>query len=257
MLTRAVHSALRQTYAEIEVIVVDDGSTDDTEGTLSRCGLLSDPRMRYAKIPHAGVSVARNVGLSMARGEFIAFLDSDDTWAPTKLERSLAALEEDANLVYTDAAVVAEAGRRTVRYSTLVTPHTGEVLTSLLRANFVCLSTVVVRKKALVACGSFAGVFRSCEDYDLWLRLAARGKFSYLDEPLCNYCRHVESISGSNVLGNYWRIAWMRLARCEYLSRGARVRLILRIVARLPRALGAAALELSQHKQAPADLINR
>ena len=101
-IARTLRSALRQTYVTFEMIVIDDGSTDST-GAVARAFAQSDERVRVISVPNGGVAKARNIGISEAAGELVAFLDADDLWHPTKLERQMAALDEmkDAAAVYT------------------------------------------------------------------------------------------------------------------------------------------------------------
>jgi glycosyltransferase involved in cell wall biosynthesis len=101
-LARTLRSALRQTYVTLEMIVIDDGSTDST-AAVARAFAQSDERVRVISFPNGGVAKARNIGINEAAGELIAFLDADDLWHPTKLERQVAALDEmkDAAAVYT------------------------------------------------------------------------------------------------------------------------------------------------------------
>ena len=108
----AIESIRRQTFDNLEIIVVDDGATDDTAGRVTAQS-AEDPRVSYLYQANRGVSAARNAGLARARGEFIAFLDSDDLWLPQKLARQLDLLEKpDVDVVYCDFAMIDENGER-------------------------------------------------------------------------------------------------------------------------------------------------
>lgn len=177
----AIASALNQTVADLEVLVVDDGSTDDT-ATLVEA--LTDLRLRLVRQQNAGPAVARNSGLALARGRFVSFLDSDDLLLPDYLEQMTAALEADpgAGWAYTDPWVLDDRTRR-IRRHTLAArtaprggppPDAHRLLLELVRYNFVFVASTVHREVIEDVGGFTTGLVRS-EDYDLWLRLAARG----------------------------------------------------------------------------------
>ncbi len=172
-LQRALKSILAQTYPRWEALVVDNHSEDDTEDVVRR---LADPRIRFFKIHNGGVIAAsRNVGIRSARGEFVAFLDSDDWWSPRKLEVSIAALQHGADVVYHDLFSATRPGQRIFwrkhRARDLQHPVFADLL---LNGNGVCNVSSVVRKTVLDAIGGqseepdLVGV----EDYDTWLRIA-------------------------------------------------------------------------------------
>src|SRR5688572_976564 len=157
---RAMTSALEQTYSPLEVIVVDDGSTDGTRRELDRFG----DRLTVVSQPQAGAYAARNRGLRAARGEFIAFLDSDDRWLPHRLARQMPLMDRsEVALVFGDAVHVHAApaaptpgpGPRTGRTCFGVTrPHRGRVAAALAWGNFIPTSTVLVRRRALDEAGA-------------------------------------------------------------------------------------------------------
>jgi glycosyltransferase involved in cell wall biosynthesis len=198
MVGEAIASALAQTYERLEVIVVDDGSTDDTA---ERVGRRRDPRLRYVRREHAGVSSARNAGIAAATGDLVSFLDSDDLWKPEKIETELAALARhpQAGGVFSDlekregATVVPSFMRRTRVFSRLlggrVFPQ-GWLLPS--RALYLCLlqeipiktPALTVRRRALERVGAFDERWTSSEDWEFLLRFARRESLVYLDRPL-------------------------------------------------------------------------
>jgi glycosyltransferase involved in cell wall biosynthesis len=183
----AVESVRSQTFRDLEVIVVDDGSTDDTPKVMNR--YRDDSRVRYHRAENRGPAAARNTGIRMARGTMIAFLDADDQWLPSKLDRQVRLLEADAGVavVYARRLLVDEAGRGLAYQQPDL--HRGDVLQQLFLSNFICLSSAVVRRDALVRAGLFDERIKlaSAEDYDLWLRLAQEFRFDYVDEPLVLY----------------------------------------------------------------------
>lgn len=177
----AVRSALAQTLSGVEVIVIDDGSTDATAQVV---GGIGDPRVRVVSQANGGQPVARNAGIGESRSEYVAFLDSDDLWLPSYLELAVHALSEsrDAGFAYTDAYAFEPVRGRVYRDSAMHSSRppippprdAADFLLELLERNFVFVSTVV-RRSVLDEVGGFDESRRGAEDYDLWLRIAAAG----------------------------------------------------------------------------------
>jgi len=183
-LAGAIRSVLDQTFTNLEVIVVDDGSTDDTPDVVRP--FLADPRVRYLRTDGLGQSRAKNLGIQQARGPLVAFLDGDDEWLPMKLGRQLPLFADPAvGVVYSRRTLMDAAGRD------LPTPPTvlarGYVYDTLLVQNPVCFSSAVVRKDVFNAVGLFDPNLPLSIDYDLWLRVAPHFAFDYVDEPLVRY----------------------------------------------------------------------
>ena len=186
-LARAVDSVLAQTLREVELIVVDDGSTDATPAIMRR--YRDDPRVCHSRQENRGPAAARNSGIRRARAPLVAFLDADDVWLPEKLERQVPRFAADPNVavVYARRLRIDEEGcPLSAEQPSLCR---GDVLRPLFLKNFICLSSAVVRREALDWSGLFdERILRpSCEDYDLWLRLARDYRFDYVDEPLVLY----------------------------------------------------------------------
>jgi len=184
-LPAALESATRQTFTDLEVIVVDDGSTDQTPLVVRP--FQADRRVRYHRIEHAGVAAAKNVGVRLSRAPLVAFLDADDVWMPTKLARQVALFRADPELgvAHTRRWLIDEQGRR-LEYEQPPL-FRGRVLRELFRTNFICFSSAMVRRAVLDAVGLFDETLPLSVDYDLWLRVALRYRFDHVDEPLVEY----------------------------------------------------------------------
>jgi glycosyltransferase involved in cell wall biosynthesis len=193
-------SVLAQTFPDFEVIVVDDGSTDGCTEIVAEY-VARDPRITCIRQNNAGLAAARNVGIAAARGTAIAFLDSDDLWLPEKLARQLP-LVTGNTVVHADAYVFidGEPVGETRLSDVADSPDGAETFESLLEQNRIGVLTAVVPRDLLLAHGCFDSALRSCEDYDLWLRLAAAGiTFRALVEPLAAYRRRKGALSADPV----------------------------------------------------------
>ena len=193
-LPATMESVLRQTFNDFEVILVNDGSSDDTEHWVSQ---ITDPRVKLITQENQGLSGARNTGIAHASGEYIAFLDADDLWEPTKLEKQVLCLEENSEigLVYTWVALIDENGNSTGRVFKNYAEN--DVWHKLIEHNIVESGSVaMVRRQCFDTCGVFDRNLRSfVEDWDMWLRIASRYPFKVMKEPLVYYRQHSTSAS--------------------------------------------------------------
>ena len=188
-----VDSALAQTYPEVEILVVDDGSTDDTRAVLA----AYTDRIRYIYQENRGLAAARNTGFLASRGDYLLFLDGDDLIHPEKIARHVSVLETEpeCGLVYSAWQQIGEDGTRVLGE---VRPGAhGQVLTRLLlRRFFFFPSAAVVRRACFERVGLFDESLAWGEDADMWLRLARAGyAFGYLDQPLLQYRIHPNSMT--------------------------------------------------------------
>jgi glycosyltransferase involved in cell wall biosynthesis len=195
-LAESVRSVQAQTCAAWELIVVDDGSTDDTR-EVAQSLAAADARVRCVRRPNGGQAAARNTGLGEARGRLIAFLDADDLWLPGKLAAQLAVLEEKGvDLVYTDGHIFSDEGAESAEERFHILPGEArgvEMFRVLFNSNRIGTLSVLVKRGALDAVGLFDEdrAYQNCEDYDLWMRLAKNGASFYgMGEKLVRYRRH-------------------------------------------------------------------
>jgi glycosyltransferase involved in cell wall biosynthesis len=184
-LPSALDSALAQTFRDLEVIVVDDGSTDDTASVVRPYS--RDPRVSYQRTEPRGQPRAKNLGIRVSRAPFVAFLDADDIWLPSKLEKQIELFQKDpeVGVVYSRRILIDEEGWE-LEYSQ-PSLYRGWILPRIFRHNFVCFSSSVVRRSVFDAVGAFDEDFALAIDYDLWLRVALHYRFDYVNEPLVKY----------------------------------------------------------------------
>jgi glycosyltransferase involved in cell wall biosynthesis len=191
-LTDAIDSVLAQTFKDFEVWVIDDGSTDETASLIRGYR----PSVHYLRQENRGVAVARNRGIEQSRGKYVAFLDADDTWLPSKLERQLDALWNSSNCrACYSAFSVADHNLRPLDVNR--SKRQGSALEDLLlRGNVVATpSTVVCERSLLEASGGFDPTMSQCADWNMWVRLAELTEFLYIDEPLVTYRQHARNMS--------------------------------------------------------------
>lgn len=191
-LARALDSVIAQTVRPLEILVIDDGSTDETEEFLAEA--FGD--VRYFFQENRGVSAARNRGIAEARGDWIAFLDSDDEWKPEKLERQLAAVREapDVQIVHTEEIWIRN-GRR-VNPMKKHAKAGGLIFRQCLPLCAISPSSVMIHRDLFDRVGVFDESLPACEDYDLWLRICAGHPVLFLEEPLIlKYGGHADQLS--------------------------------------------------------------
>ena len=199
-IAQALDSVQAQTFSDYEVIVVNDGSDD--RDVLERVLRAHPLPVIYLSQENKGVSAARNAAIRIARGEFYSQLDADDQWTPDYLEVQLGILARnpDVAVVYPSATIVGDACDTGVDFMTL-SPSEGEVnFETLVRQECTVMTCVTARMSAIRAAGMFDEDLRSCEDFDLWLRIVKNvGRIVYHRRPLALYRRHAGSLSSDRV----------------------------------------------------------
>lgn len=210
----AVTSVLSQTHQDVEVVIVNDGSPDTSKDVIQP--LLRDPRVKYHEQANGGVANARNTGIRLAAGKYIAFLDQDDLWHPTKLAQQVDYMEKhpEVALVHSDITFIDAEGQP------LPTPEwawvrgvSGNCLDELVAGNRIATLTALVRRNHLDEAGLFRQELAPADDWDMWLRLAARHPFGFIPEKLGCYRLH-----GSNESRAYLKMQMAETAVIERFS---------------------------------------
>lgn len=217
---KSIESVLNQTYQNLELIIVDDGSTDDTEEIV--CA-FKDNRIRYHRLEqNSGVSQARNIGVALAENDLVALEDSDDLWFPTKLEKQMQYwnLHPEFSMIYCPYEME-------VDKSLLITPSglpreelEGNILRNLLFRNSIGAPTILFKKEAFIECGGFDPAFKSLEDWDFAIRFAKKNQIGFLNEVLVRASHSTGGISSG--FGAYYESRCRLLAnyRTEIIAEG-------------------------------------
>ena len=200
-LDEAVQSVVSQTYQNLEIIVVNDGSDDCTEEVAQKWQ-VADRRIKYIKHSrNQGLSAARNTGIKNAIGEYIAFLDADDVWLPKKIEIQIEKIKEtNTDLAFSDWYVWdPQKDIKTKVFGSSPIKGKKDLLKFLIKKNFGNPSTAILRKAGLNRIGLFDESLPSSEDYDLWLRFILSGmKIIFINQPLVYYRVHSNQMTGDD-----------------------------------------------------------
>lgn len=201
-LKETLESIFSQTFTNLEVVAVDDGSADDSVAILRSYG----DRVVLVEQENQGPAAARNQGVKHARGEWIAFLDADDLWVPGKLEAQLASMN-GCEWSYTDSIFMGGANDQK-RDSELNDKPSGDVFEALICGNFIGTSSLMIKRAVFLEFDGFDQQLRSIQDWDLWMRIASRYPVAYLGEPMVKYRVHSSSTSRSTrkTLPNHLRV---------------------------------------------------
>jgi len=195
-LAETINSVIAQIMKDWEIIAVNDGSTDRSLAILHEYEGKEPGRIRAVTVKNGGVSRARNTGVDLARGAFIAFIDQDDLWAPEKLKRQVGQVADNKNLglSFTNESIIDENGA-VVRENVLKlgSHQRGEIFGYLLFDNFIPISSVMVKRELFLHAEGFNPAFALAEDFDFLLKIARVAPVDYIDEPLLRYREHGES----------------------------------------------------------------
>lgn len=190
---QAVDSALKQTYSPIEIIVVDDGSEDDTRERLSQYG----DRIRYVYQQNQGLSAARNTGMRIARGEYLAFLDSDDAFHPRKVELQIHYIQHHPDVELLATEMFSDEPIRWIDFMPAEPSVTFISLEAIAIKPRFAPSSVILHKRCIETAGAFDTSLRSVEDREMWIRIATMYKMARIDMPLTWY-RYTPGSMSSN-----------------------------------------------------------
>jgi glycosyltransferase involved in cell wall biosynthesis len=194
---KTIDSIVRQTYRNMEIIIVDDGSTDSTAAIVKS---RNDERIVLLRQRNSGQPSARNAGFRACRGEYIAVVDADDLWASNKIEKQMRAVvdsTEDVALCYCDAVYFRNNLGAMYRLSAIAQPKSGAIARDLYLGNFICSATPLIAKSALEAVGFWDQRYRFGEDWNMWIKLASVSKCIYLDEVLAYHRKVASSMTAS------------------------------------------------------------
>ncbi|MEM5782486.1 MAG: glycosyltransferase [Candidatus Aenigmatarchaeota archaeon] len=213
LISRAVRSVLNQTYKNFELIIIDDGSIDNTQEVIIRFQ-KNEPRIKYFYQENKGWPSALNKGLSIATGQYIAFLDSDDEWFDNKLEKQIEVFNKFPNvgLVSCWAYKICDEKNKKIykTYNRILNKKKWCLFWK--KGGIISLSTVIVKMKAINTIGKFDENLKSCADLDFYMRLIKNYDFYFVPEPLINYYETQESLSRKE----FW-VKWVD--ELEYILR--------------------------------------
>ena len=221
----------KQTYEPFEIIVIDDGSTDDTQAWL----VDNFPFVDYIYQDNSGVSAARNRGIKRAKGSWIAFLDSDDEWLPKKLEKQIQLVRDTPGMLFCHTNEIWIRNGVRVNQMKKHQKYGGNIFEKCLDICRVSPSSAMIKKEVFDSIGFFDESLKVCEDYDLWLRITSRLPVSFLDQPLIiKYGGHSDQLSRVNGGIEHYRIMSLEkilssLILTEHQSRHAREMLVYKL----------------------------
>jgi len=219
LLGEAISSVLAQDFRYFELIVVDDGSTDDTQHLLK-----SYQNIQVVRQDHYGVSAARNAGIARASGQLLAFLDSDDLWLPKKLSTQVAFFKQHPNALICQTEEIWMKNGRRVNPKKRHKKHSGMIFEACLELCLVSPSAVMIERTLLDQVGCFDEKLPACEDYELWLRIGCRFPIYLISDPLViKRAGNHDQLSTLPGLDRYRIYALKKLIESEMLSKRQRI----------------------------------
>jgi glycosyltransferase involved in cell wall biosynthesis len=248
-LPTAIDSVIHQSYSDWELIVIDDGSTDETKSVATSYVPRTSGRLRYLYQSNRGPAAARNAGLQATTGEFIATLDADDVWLPMRLERGISVMDRSpqVGLVHSLVARINVEGNVVGSFNFPSKHQAGKIALNIYtrRANILS-PTVLFRRQCIDTVGLFDEAFRGTEDRDLWFRIAERYEIAYIDEILALYRSSPGSVASDSGLAVQTKLSFAR----KHLERRACSRFSwLRALGQIYREQGDVCFSRGQLKQ--------
>jgi len=200
---RAIKSVLAQTYKDFEIIVVNDGSTDNTVEILK----LYLPKIKLINIENSGVSFARNLGVKNSNGDLIAFLDSDDEWLPQKLEKQMKFHENNLSIPLIHGEELWVRNGKRVNPKNKHKKSGGFIIEKCLPMCVISPSATIINRDIYNEFCGFREDYPACEDYDLWLKVCSKYEIGFIEEPIIiKYGGHSDQLSAKFIGMDYWRI---------------------------------------------------
>lgn len=201
LLARALHSVQKQSFRNFEVLVVDDGSTEDLNPTVKTYGA------RLLRSMGKGVSAARNAGVQAAHGDWIAFLDSDDEWGADKLQKQVAYLKQNTQCRFVHTNEIWMRNNQLVPQQAKHQKEGGRFFTRSTELCLIAASTVLIKKDFFLELGLFDETFVVCEDFDLWLRATAQEEVGFIEDALTiKHAGHSDQLSRQYHSMDLWRV---------------------------------------------------
>jgi glycosyltransferase involved in cell wall biosynthesis len=254
-ISRAIESILAQTYENFELVIVDDGSSDDSKTIIAP--YLYDERIRYIYTDNRGFSSAINRGIKESNGIFIGFIGQDDLWMPIKLESQLGYINKHINidLLHSNYYSI-DPKERIIRVENAKTPDFSrkeEVIKRLFLNNFIGFETVLVKRQCFDKVGFFDERMMGFSDHDMWLRIAGSFNIGYLDMPLVKKREHrfqLSKVNSEAVLRDEFLMVKKAIYHYPFLKKVERKKL-----ASLYYSLSIASLRKGDHRKAKQELI--
>jgi glycosyltransferase involved in cell wall biosynthesis len=247
LLIRAIQSVLEQTMPAQEIIVIDDGSNDDTAAVMAQMF----PQCCYIHQPNKGVSAARNKGIATAQGEWLAFLDSDDEWLPGKLAAQRDLLQQNPNYKICHTNEIWIRNGKRVNQMKKHTKSGGYIFLNCLPLCVISPSSVIIHRSLFKEIGVFDEQLPACEDYDIWLRICATNPVAFVEQPLIKkYGGHNDQLSQ-----HYWGMDRFRITALQNIIQSGRLSdtdrtAAIKTLARKAEILAQGATKRGKHKDA-------